>query len=177
MEQYAQLERNVPWVNANMFCPKCGAQNADGTRFCRGCGADVSSLPTALTGKRPGDLALAEKQIDLYGAGLRGALIGTGFLISSGIAFAVSTRSAVLALFFLAFASYFLGTGIAKLLQSRALKRLMEPRDVAPAQLAPEQTEYLKPAGSIYETDNLTQLPSSITERTTTHLEMKAEKR
>lgn len=25
-----------------MFCPKCGTQNPDGTRFCRSCGAQLS---------------------------------------------------------------------------------------------------------------------------------------
>ena len=77
-------------------------------------------MPAAIAKKRTGDLSLEEKQIDLYGSGMRGALIGLGFIISSGIAFAVSMRVAVLALFFLAFASYFLGTGISRVLQARA---------------------------------------------------------
>ena len=155
-----------------MYCPKCGLQNADETKFCRGCGADMSNVPAALEVKRTGDLALAEKQIDLYGSGLRGVLIGTGFLISSGIAFAVSVRVAVLALFFLAFASYFLGTGISRLFQARALKRLLASREpqltAAPTSALPDHT---KAPPSFYETDDLAQLPSSVTEHTTTHLE------
>src|SRR5262245_11026936 len=117
-----------------MYCPKCGSNNADGTKFCRGCGAVISSVPTALTVQKKQDLALAENQIDLYGSGLRGVLIGTGFLFSSAVAFAVSMRVAVLALFFLAFASYFLGTGISRLFQSRALKRLLDSHDILPEQ-------------------------------------------
>src|SRR5687767_3486150 len=101
-----------------MFCPKCGLQNGDGTKFCRGCGSDVSSVPAALAAKRPGDANLAEKQIDLYGSGMRGAMIGAGFLITSAVAFAISSRSAVLGIFMLAFASYFLGSGLSKLLQA-----------------------------------------------------------
>ena len=154
-----------------MYCPKCGLQNADETKFCRGCGADVSNVPAAIEVRRTGDLALAEKQIDLYGSGLRGVLIGSGFLISSAVAFAVSMRVAVLALFFLAFASYFLGTGISRLFQARALKRLLVERDPQPAAPTASLPDYTKSPPSFYETDDLAQLPSSITENTTTHLE------
>ena len=36
-----------------MYCPKCGAQNVDDASFCRGCGANVSLVPQALTGHLP----------------------------------------------------------------------------------------------------------------------------
>jgi len=36
-----------------MFCPKCAAQNIDGASFCRVCGANVSLVPQALTGRLP----------------------------------------------------------------------------------------------------------------------------
>ena len=154
-----------------MYCPKCGSQNAEETKFCRGCGADMSNVPAAMEVRRTGDLALAEKQIDLYGSGLRGVLIGTGFLISSGIAFAVSMRVAVLALFFLAFASFFLGTGISRLFQARALKRLLNERELPPAADTSALPDHTKVPPSFYETDDLAQLAPSVTEHTTTHLE------
>jgi len=34
-----------------MFCPKCATNNADGASFCRGCGANISLVPQALTGQ------------------------------------------------------------------------------------------------------------------------------
>ena len=34
-----------------MFCPKCATQNADGASFCRGCGANISLVPQAMTGQ------------------------------------------------------------------------------------------------------------------------------
>ena len=34
-----------------MFCPKCATQNVDGAHFCRSCGANISLVPQALTGK------------------------------------------------------------------------------------------------------------------------------
>jgi hypothetical protein len=131
----------------------------------------MSNVPAALDVRRSGDLALAEKQIDLYGSSLRGVLIGVGFLISSGIAFAVSMRVAVLALFFLAFASYFLGTGISRLFQARALKRLLNQRELPPTAETSALPDHTQVPPSFYETDDLAQLPSSITEHTTTHLE------
>lgn len=36
-----------------MYCPSCGTQNADNASFCRGCGANVSLVPQALTGRLP----------------------------------------------------------------------------------------------------------------------------
>src|SRR5262245_22666644 len=34
-----------------MLCPKCGTQDLDGASFCRGCGANISLVPQALTGQ------------------------------------------------------------------------------------------------------------------------------
>jgi zinc-ribbon domain len=34
-----------------MFCPKCATQNIDGASYCRGCGANISLVPQALTGQ------------------------------------------------------------------------------------------------------------------------------
>ena len=36
-----------------MYCPICAAQNIEGARFCRNCGADISLVPQALTGRLP----------------------------------------------------------------------------------------------------------------------------
>ena len=36
-----------------MFCPKCAAQNIDGAKFCRVCGANISLVPAALSGQLP----------------------------------------------------------------------------------------------------------------------------
>jgi hypothetical protein len=34
-----------------MYCPRCAAQNADDAKYCRGCGADISLVPQAITGQ------------------------------------------------------------------------------------------------------------------------------
>src|SRR4051812_47666550 len=36
-----------------MYCPRCGTQNIEDAKFCRGCGADIALVPQALTGHLP----------------------------------------------------------------------------------------------------------------------------
>lgn len=36
-----------------MYCPNCATQNSDDGKFCRGCGANLSLVPQALTGQLP----------------------------------------------------------------------------------------------------------------------------
>ena len=158
-----------------MFCPKCGSQNSDGTRFCRGCGADVGNVLAVVDGKPISPLS--EKHIDMYTSGLRGLITGLGFVLVSGVSFAVSMRLAVLGIFALAFAVFFLGTGVARLIQARALKQLRAP-DHDNHALTPGHDSYIEPGRSIYATDDLVAgAPHSITEHTTTHLEMDPEAR
>lgn len=45
-----------------MYCPRCGVQNVDDARFCRACGADISLVPQALTGRLPERYAPAEPE-------------------------------------------------------------------------------------------------------------------
>ena len=152
-----------------MFCPKCGSQNSDGTRFCRGCGADVGNVLAVVEGKPISPVA--ERHIDLYARGLRGLILGLGFVIVSGASFAISMRLAVLGIFAMAFAVIFLGTGISRLVQAKALKQLREPDHDKPA-LTPGQEPYLELPRSIYETDELPTTPHSVTDHTTKHLEI-----
>ena len=163
-----------------MFCPKCGSQNADETKFCRGCGAELNTaLASPATrafgnrfeGKRgSAPMSIAEKQIELFSRGIRGLIMGGGLFIASGLAFVLSERGLSFALFALVFGFLLTGTGISRLIHAQGLKKLAK-RD-EPAALTPGQTDYIKPSESIYGTDDLLAQPSSITERTTTHLEM-----
>ena len=153
-----------------MFCPKCGSQNVEKSKFCRGCGADLGDV-TALVAGKPPARSLAEKHIDLYSRGVRGLLLGLGFLIVSGLGFVLSTRGPAFSLFALMFAFVFLATGISRFVQARGLKAL-DMKD-EPAALPPGQMDYIKPSRSIYETDDL--VPASVTEHTTTNLSQKQE--
>ena len=48
-----------------MFCPKCGLQNAEEAKFCRGCGTDLSNVLAVVEGKLPEMPALSEKYAEL----------------------------------------------------------------------------------------------------------------
>jgi hypothetical protein len=156
-----------------MFCPKCGSQNAEETKFCRGCGEDISNVLAVLDGKAPAGHELAEKEIDLSSRAWRGLIGGMGFLILSGIGFGLSTRTWVMGFFGLMFAIVFLSTGISRFIQARALKRLREARTSAsPATLPSGMPDYIERPRPLFETDDLTAKPPSVTEHTTTRLEL-----
>jgi hypothetical protein len=157
-----------------MFCPKCGSQNGDGTKFCRGCGADVGNVLAAVDSKVPRPSEFSEKYIDLFGSGVRGLLTGFGFLIVAAAAFGISSRFSVIGLFAMAFCVFFLATGISRLVQARAIKQLLEPKkSVEPGTaLSPGEREYIQPARSLFQTDDLVATPRSVTEHTTTRLEI-----
>ena len=109
-----------------MFCPKCGSQNSDKTKYCRGCGIDISGVFAALEVRPQEITALAEKHIELFSRGLRGLVTGLGFLFVAIVAFGISSRLAVLAIFALAFSFVFLGSGISRLVQASAMKRFAQ---------------------------------------------------
>jgi hypothetical protein len=124
-------------------------------------------------GKLPGTRALPEKYIELNGSGIRGVLIGLGFAFISWVVYTIPPGHGIVWTLFLAFAFFFLGTGISRLIQARGIKALSE-RD-APAALPPAQTAYINPTRSIYQTDDLAASPPSVTENTTTHLELESD--
>jgi zinc-ribbon domain len=164
-----------------MFCPKCGLQNAEETKFCRGCGAELGSMlavgsPTTAFGRRfsgrriDAPMSIEEKQIELFSRGIRGLIMGGGFFIVAALAFVLSTRGLTFSLFLLAFGFLLAGTGISRLIHARGLKALGKRNE--PASLTPGYADYIKPSQSIYDTDDLIARPLSVTQRTTTHLEM-----
>ena len=55
-----------------MYCPSCGIENAEGASFCRGCGANVSLVPQALSGHLPASEAGAAGAPGFKAAALAG---------------------------------------------------------------------------------------------------------
>jgi zinc-ribbon domain len=65
-----------------MYCPKCGAQAADETKYCRACGQSLTLVSQAMMGSLPAD---GKDQQKLEKA-IKNISLGVGFLIVSFVA-------------------------------------------------------------------------------------------
>lgn len=180
-----------------MFCPKCGIQNPETGKYCRGCGTDLGNVSAALTGSLPVSFSdpgtahihhEARRRQDpneIFGDAIKELLSGIGFLIVSIVLLTTGVaggRAWWWAMLFPAFG--LLSKGISDYLTSRKMEKRLygNPGQFQPslnqshnkADLPPVQTAYVKPQGSIYETGELA-APSSVTENTTRHLEINKE--
>jgi hypothetical protein len=73
-----------------MYCPKCATQNGDDAKFCRSCGANLSLVPQALTGRLPD--SRRQRRRDRHGndrqaadlaSGIQKVFTGLGFVLIS----------------------------------------------------------------------------------------------
>jgi hypothetical protein len=158
-----------------MFCPKCATNNLDGASFCRGCGANISLVPQALTGQlmQPPVEEIEEggrrrrRRRDRGEASLdqafRNVFMGLAFLI---VAIALSrTIGQVFWFWFLIPAFSMMGTGVAQYIRVREKEKrnLMAPPAERPTFAQQPQTpEQLRPP------------VASVTEGTTRHLGVEA---
>ena len=164
-----------------MFCPKCAAQNVDASSFCRTCGANISLVPQALTGRLP-EAETSPLYIGYRGPRIRrgrhreppslergivSLCIGIGFILA---ALAVMTRipDGVFwgwALFLPGFAS--LGKGIAAIVASQKSTATLSPivnSNLLGSEPAPP------PIMTARNTNEMPPAPPSVTEGTTRHL-------
>ena len=168
-----------------MFCPKCAAQNADGAKFCRVCGADISLVPQALTGQ------LAEKVDDKErDEGRRRRRRGTPTMEHAaqkffmGLAFIFVSLAILFFMpggrtwwFWMLIPSFgLIGSGVGMYLRVREERNKLAPPAFAPAafQSPPPHAQELPPQRR--NTGELVQ-PPSVTEATTRHLGIPAERK
>lgn len=151
-----------------MFCPKCGLRNIEASKFCRGCGVDLSYVMAAVEAKAPVAVELPEKYVEQFSRGVRGLFMGSGFMIVGIGAYLITANALPVSLFALLMAFIFLGTGFSRLMHAAGLKRLNEGRPQRA--LEGEKTEFIRPESSIYETGELREQPLSVTDRTTRRL-------
>jgi hypothetical protein len=172
-----------------MFCPKCGAQqNAEDAKFCRACGTDISLVPQAVTGQ------LAERLADDEGdfhtrrrrrrdrekgppsieRAVRSFIMGVAFIF---VAFAVKSwapAGKIWWFWMLLPAASMIADGVSTYLRVAENKKRLAPPPYAPAQTAfqpPPRASALPPrnTGEIVP-------PPSITEGTTRHLNVPADR-
>jgi zinc ribbon protein len=158
-----------------MFCPKCATNNVDGASFCRGCGANISLVPQALTGQLMQPLV---EEVEERGGrrrrrrdrgevtldqAFKNVFLGVAFLI---VAIALSrTIGQVFWFWFLLPAFSLLGQGVAQYLRVREREKR--------AQMAPppaRQTFAQQPPTP----EELRAPVASVTEGTTRHLGVEA---
>ena len=159
-----------------MFCPKCATQNLDGASFCRGCGANISLVPQALSGQmvqpplaeveefdKHGRLRKRDGEVSLEHA-FKNIFMGIAFMI---IAIALSRTIGQLWWFWMLLPAFgMMGKGVAQYIRVKERERR--------AALAPRPplnhtfSEQPRPQGEL-------RAPvASVTEGTTRHLGVEA---
>jgi hypothetical protein len=169
-----------------MFCPKCAAANADDARFCRSCGVDISLVPQAVTGALAERLAAVEEtrhgrrrhrgdRPPSVERAFRGVFMGLAFI---AIAFAVRTWAPAGNLWwFWMFipAALNLADGVSTYLRLASEGKGRDPRPHVPQQTAVPPPRRV---GALPERDTGEMIPPpSVTEATTRHLGVPAERK
>jgi hypothetical protein len=168
-----------------MFCPRCAAQNADDAKFCRACGTDISLVPQAVTGQ----LAERLSEDDYFARhrrrrrgrepslerAVKNFFMGLAFIFVAFAARAWAPAGNVWWFWMFIPAAGMLAEGV-----SITLRLQQEKRRLAPPAYTPAQTAFPPPparAGTLPPRDTSEIVPPpSITEATTRHLNVPAER-
>jgi hypothetical protein len=162
-----------------MFCPKCGKDNPENSKFCRACGMNLGGLTTSVTSVPTAPLVDGRgRTVSLEGAITR-FTTGLAFLgVTIALAFTRAGRNWWFWMLIPAFS--LIGTGIAQYIQYKNAegKKALEPAQATPvlpaeqyASLPPQTSQpanYSAPE-SKFRTGDL--VPPSVTEPTTKLLE------
>lgn len=183
-----------------MYCPQCAAQNVEGAKFCRACGADLRLVSQALKGSLPSNIKRArldereEQRVDdieraeelereeqlrppaRIDQGIRDIFKGIGFLCAFIIGMVAFRGAFWWTIWFVIPAFKNIGEGIGEIIRARQ----------AQARLTMSHTPALEPAPrtsplagavrldhlSTFDTaEMLPTVPASVTETTTRHLD------
>ncbi len=156
-----------------MYCPRCATQNIDSARFCRSCGANLSLIPQALSGRLPetpsdnveGAIrsAIKRRREPSLARGIRRTSVGFAFLAIVAAVFLTGSASDLGIIWLLIPAFLLLGKGIADIVTAIGTSRAAQQIEIPPAGL---RTDALSP----HEISDTIARPS-VTEHTTRHLE------
>ncbi|HEU4713508.1 MAG TPA: zinc ribbon domain-containing protein [Pyrinomonadaceae bacterium] len=150
-----------------MFCPKCATQNLDGASFCRGCGANISLVPQAMTGEMAPAIeenptteevcARTRKPLTIDNA-VRNVFLGFAFLL---IALVLSRTIGQVWWFWMLIPAFSLmGAGVGQFIRIRdrdrrelvsPTQRAVTARPTAPPLHAPNTEQLMPPVASVTE--------------------------
>jgi zinc-ribbon domain len=170
-----------------MFCPKCGTENPDNGKFCRSCGIDLGNASAVVSGNLPqtqvpfyvdqkGKIRSNDPN-QIYSSAIKNLIMGVGFLVISIVLLTTNVAGGKnwwWAMLFPAFSM--LASGASQFAKLRRIEKQSNatpiqqntlPQNQVNTSLPPMQTDFIKQQGSIYETGNLVERPSSVTEGTT----------
>jgi hypothetical protein len=159
-----------------MFCPKCAAQNLEGARYCRSCGANLSLIPQALSGQLPqtqsDEFDFGSRIRKKYGRevtldrAFKSAFMGLAFLlVAIALSFSPMGRGWWFWMMIPAFSM--MGSGIAQYIRVRERGKQTIGGSTFNQQAMPSARVEAFPARN---TGELMAPPPSVTEGTTRHL-------
>lgn len=174
-----------------MYCPNCAAQNVEGARYCRSCGADISLVPQALTGRLSSALAEAEdegvgrrgrrrrrreKEPATVEGGIKNIFVGVAFFLVAFSVYRFMPGGFVWWYWMLIPAFAAAGEGVGQIMRARREQHMLTPP------FRPAATTSVPPAARLNElpprdTSEIYTPPGSITEGTTRHLDATRDKR
>jgi zinc ribbon protein len=158
-----------------MYCPKCGTQNNDETKFCRGCGENLKVISQAMTRRLPVILAskmdayLERKNARIRRDSIFSAANGSLFIFLALYNVIGHGASWARWWYFLAFGGFML---LWSLWDHMVYKRSLST-DVRILQMPPASTTNELPPHDAAQT---VEPPASITESTTKHLDASLER-
>ena len=159
----------------SLFCPNCGSQNVEGTKFCRTCGANLSLVPQALTGQLPDERDPRrrrrrhrdEDRPPNLGHGITKTFMGLGFLFVALSVCFFFPGGKFWWFWMLIPAFGMLGKGVAEIVSAKTALTQLPGHQPTTASMPPRrQTGELPP-----EPPGYTLPPPSVTENTTRHLD------
>jgi len=167
-----------------MYCPNCAAQNVDGASFCRACGANISLVPQALTGRlpetrdtegaleRPGRGRSRHKSEEVRPEkGVENLFIGAAFLLVTILGALFFRGGFMIWIWFIIPGLSLVGGGVATLMRAKReaqREALFNPASASPIMPPSPRFGELSAPG----TSEIVP-PASVTESTTRHLNRK----
>ncbi len=181
-------QETSPTLRRIMYCPKCGSKNQDEIRYCTHCGANLSIVSEAMSGKLVSGSAIDERRVALlkdYFSGRRASILGAVFLLVGLALLAPLMTSrridelpllALLVVGWLIYGAICLVWGISHWMDSSSEMKALEiamPHTIQKAdriEISDAPAEQAITLAKNYSTDPIS-APASVTENTTRRLE------